>query len=82
MTDAQKPTTTEEIKRLGFTRWMLINFTSREHFVRFLAACIVSTTVYFVVAGTQMPEGWWGIFGMVVGYFFRGTNDPESKPKE
>jgi len=67
--------------RLGFTRWVMVNFTSREHYIRFLATWIVAITVYFIVRNTTVPEGWWGIFGMVVGYFFRGHTEPEEKPK-
>lgn len=82
MNDAQDyQARTELIKQIGFTRWMLMNFTSREHYVRFLALVIMLTTVYFVVAQVQTPDGWWGIFGMVIGYFFRGTNEPEKKPE-
>lgn len=61
-----------------FIRWFIITFSTREHFVRFIAFVIMMMTIHFIWRDRTIPEGWWGVFGMVVGYYFRGhSNDCE-----
>lgn len=56
----------------SFVRWFLVRFTTRAHFMRFLATIVMCVTVFFIVSQHSIPEGWWGIFGMTLGYYFRG----------
>lgn len=65
----------------SFVKWCLINFTTREHFVRFLASTILLITVLYITREKQIPDGWWGVFGMVMGYYFRGHSEPETKAR-
>ena len=60
--------------------WLLLTFTTREHFIRFMATGILAITTYMVTHDIKMPEGWWGIFGMVIGYYFRGDSKPPQEP--
>ena len=53
-------------------KWFIMHFSSREHFVRFLAFMILLMTMHFIWRDRPIPEGWWGIVGMVIGYYFRG----------
>lgn len=55
-----------------FVRWFIVRFSTREHFIRFLSLVILLITVHWIWKDKPMPEGWWGVFGMVIGYYFRG----------
>jgi hypothetical protein len=55
-----------------FVRWILVRFLAREYFVMFLALLIMGLTAHFVWRDKPIPEGWWGMVGVVIGYYFRG----------
>lgn len=89
MTDDLKPdpetdsTHAEELARVAdakalaqsgsFVRWFLVRFSTRAHFMRFIATVILLFTVVTMLRGATLPEAWWGILGMTLGYYFRGA---------
>lgn len=56
----------------GFLRWAMVRFSTRAHFMRFIATIILGFTVLTLAFGQPVPEAWWGILGLTLGYYFRG----------
>lgn len=57
----------------SFVKWFLIKFTDKAHFMRFLATVVLLITVSFIIRDKAIPDAWWGMFGMVFGFYFRGS---------
>ena len=56
----------------SFLRWAMVRFSTRAHFMRFIATVILGFTVVMLVSGRLLPEAWWSILGLTLGYYFRG----------
>lgn len=65
-----------------FFRWVLSRFTTKAHFMRFMATAVLLVTVSFIARDKAVPDAWWGMFGMVFGFYFRGSEReaPEKCP--
>lgn len=62
-------------------KWMLIKYSTRAHYMRFLATIILGVAVYQLVMTGNVAEAWVGMVGMVVGYYFRGR-EQEGEDKD
>jgi len=68
------------LERAPFLRWALTRFCTRAHFMRFIATIIVLFTVAMLFMGREVPDAWWGILGMTLGYYFRGATGGTAGP--
>lgn len=84
--DADSPTTevaareNPVLERAPFLRWVLTRFSTRAHFMRFIATVIVLFTVAMLFTGRSVPDAWWGILGLTLGYYFRGATGGTAGP--
>lgn len=65
--------TSDALHREPFIRWFLVRFATRAHFMRMLATLIVGFTITMLLIGRPVPDAWWGVLGMALGYYFRGA---------
>lgn len=70
------------LERESFPRWFLTRFATRAHFMRFIATVIVGFTVAMLAVGNPVPDAWWGVLGMTLGYYFRGATAGSPTGKE
>lgn len=57
----------------SFLRWSLVRFSTRAHFMRFICSGIMISTVIMLLGHYVVPDAWWGIVGLSLGYYFRGS---------
>lgn len=56
---------------MEFLRWLLIKFSTRAHFMRFIATVIVLVGVIQLLKDGDIHNTWTALLGMVLGYYFR-----------
>ena len=59
----------------GNIRWFLRTFSTRTHFMRFLAVLIVMPVIVMVMGGITVPNEMWMTVGAVIGYFYKSHKD-------
>jgi len=55
----------------GFIRWFLVRFSTRAHFMRFIATAIVLVTLFQFLFGNEAHDALLALAGMVLGYYFK-----------
>jgi len=55
----------------GFIRWFLVTFSTRAHFMRFIATLIVLASLYHFIFVGDVHDGLLTLVGMVLGYYFK-----------
>ncbi len=72
-----KPTFREECWE--FLHWFLLNFSTREHYLRFIGTVIIVVAAYESLVVGQIEREWTVLTGMVIGYFYRGHTERKGK---
>ena len=67
---------------MEFVKWLLTKFTTRTHFMRFLATIIMGVAMYQAIKTGKIEETWGVLVGAVIGYYYRSPHAEKDDKEE
>lgn len=64
---------------VDFVKWCLERFTTRAHFMRFMATLIIGVAAYQSLRLGKVEDTWVVLVGGVMGYYYRGHSEDQDK---